>query len=82
MAGHARSDRPNGCGVQGVSDRHGCWRDNPLHHPWQPITDVACGYDERMTHAKCTGCHRQREESPLDQLQALDARHTEDGIAK
>jgi hypothetical protein len=62
---------------------HACHRSTPLQHPWiEEITDVACGYDERMTHAKCTGCHRQREESPLDQLQALDARHTEDGIAK
>lgn len=60
--------------------RHGCWRATPLQHPFIPaITDTACGYDERMEHSKCTGCHRQREESPLDQLRALDARHTEDG---
>ncbi|NCC40570.1 MAG: hypothetical protein EOM21_14170 [Gammaproteobacteria bacterium] len=66
-----------------MSERHGCWRDTPLRHPWKPeICDTACGYDERMTHPKCAGCHRQREESPLDQLRALDARHTEDGLMK
>jgi hypothetical protein len=67
-------------GGEGV--KHGCWRDGPLHHPWLPIADTACGFDARMTHSKCTGCHRQREESPLDQLQALDSRHTEDGLVK
>lgn len=65
-----------------MSDRHGCWRDGPLRHPWlSRVMDTACGYDERMTHTKCAGCHRQREESPLDQLQALDGRHSDDGIA-
>lgn len=60
---------------------HGCWTDQPLPHPWEPrITDVACGYDDRMTEPKCAGCHRQRAESPLDQLRAIDARHGEDGI--
>jgi hypothetical protein len=60
--------------------RPGCWRTKPLPHPWEPrILDTACGYDERMRHAGCAGCHRQREESPLDQLRAMDARHTEDG---
>lgn len=64
-------------------NRHGCWRSTPLLHPWKPeILDVACGFDGRMASPKCDGCFRQREESPLDQLRALDARHTEDGIAK
>lgn len=63
--------------------RHGCWRDEPLRHPFEPrILDTACGFDSRMVDLKCAGCHRQREESPLDQLRALDARHTEDGIVK
>ena len=62
---------------------HGCYRSTPLAHPWiSEIKDVACCYDERMMHAKCAGCHRQREESPLDQLRALDARHTEDGLVR
>lgn len=61
---------------------HGCYRTTPLHHPWEPIPDCACGFDLRMTHPKCAGCHRQREESPLDQLQAIDSRHSEDGLIK
>jgi hypothetical protein len=66
-----------------MTPRHGCWRSTALAHPWEPrIPDVACGFDGRMTHVKCTGCHRQRVESPLDQLQALDARHTVDGLDK
>lgn len=49
----------------------GCWRDSPLHHPWQPIQDVACGSDARLTDPRCIGCHRSRPESALDQLRAL-----------
>jgi hypothetical protein len=62
--------------------RNDCNTDKPQKHPWHPIADVACGYDERMTAAGCSGCHRQREESALEQLQRLDARHTVDGIVK
>lgn len=51
---------------------HGCWRDTPAPHPWYPeITDVACGFDERLTSPRCTGCHRARHESPRQQLDAL-----------
>ena len=52
----------------------------PQMHPWLKIDDAACGYDLRMTAPECAGCIRQREESALDQLRALDARHTENGI--
>lgn len=52
--------------------RHGCWRDRPLAHPWEPIADCACGYDERMTSSRCGGCHRSREESPRSQLVTLE----------
>ena len=52
----------------------------PQRHPWLPIADAACGYDLRMTARECIGCIRRREESPLDQLRTLDARHSEDGI--
>ena len=62
---------------------HGCHRTTPLRHPWiVTVANAACGYDERLTHPKCTGCYRQREESPLDQLRAIDARHSEDGLKR
>jgi len=62
---------------------YGCWSTTPLQHPWIPsISDVACGYDERLTYPWCQGCIRSRAESPLDQLQALDSKHSEDGIKK
>jgi hypothetical protein len=61
----------------------GCNRSGPLAHPWIPsIPDVACGYDCRLFDPRCAGCYRARAESPLDQLKALDARQTENGIAK
>ena len=74
----------NGAGFDtGVSRvKHGCNRQDPLKHPWLKVADTACGYDDRLTHPKCEGCHRQRAESPLDQLRAIDARHSEDGIVK
>ena len=51
---------------------HGCWTSTPRPHPWHPeIRDVACGFDERLTSLKCTGCHRARAESPRQQLDAL-----------
>jgi hypothetical protein len=60
-----------------------CWTDYAVTHPWFPqIEDLACGYSERMSDAQCHKCHRQRLESPLDQLQKLDPRHSEDGIKK
>jgi hypothetical protein len=45
-----------------------------MNHPWyaEQIPSVACGFDERLTHSRCAGCHRAREESPRDQLAALD----------
>lgn len=49
----------------------GCHTTRPRAHPWLPIADCACGFDERMTDARCAGCHRSRSESPLDQLDAL-----------
>jgi hypothetical protein len=52
--------------------RHGCWRSDPLPHPWLPIQDCACGHDDRLTHPQCHGCHRQRPESVADQLAALN----------
>lgn len=56
-----------------VTPRHGCWRDSALPHPWhqERIRSVACGFDERLVHAKCRGCHRARAESPRMQLDAL-----------
>lgn len=62
--------------------RYGCWCARRVSHPWhrRTIPDVACGYDDRLTDQRCTGCHRSRSESPLDQLQSLDARHTVDGL--
>lgn len=69
----APSERPKGA--------YGCWSSEAVPHPWEDIADVACGYDYRLTSPRCTGCHRAREESTLDQLRALDARHTEDGLA-
>lgn len=56
-----------------TSDRHACWRRIPLPHPLDSrITDVACGYDERLRNPCCIGCIRSRAESPRDQLLALD----------
>ena len=50
-------------------DRLGCWTDQPRPHPWhKAITDLACGYDDRMTYPGCYNCWRQRAESPLDQI--------------
>jgi hypothetical protein len=43
---------------------------------------MACGYDDRLTDHRCTGCRRRRAESALDQLRALDARHTENGMTR
>lgn len=54
--------------------RHGCYRTDPLPHPWLPIPDCACGYDERMTAPKCQGCHRARRESPMSQLDRFNGR--------
>lgn len=54
-----------------MNDHPGCWSTEPRNHPWHPITDMACGYVERMTDRGCAGCHRAREESPRDQLDAL-----------
>ena len=51
----------------------GCWRSKPLQHPWLPIADTACGYDERLTCWRCAGCHRARPESARSQLVALAA---------
>ena len=53
---------------------HGCWSQVPLPHPLEPrILDVACGYDDRLVHPRCLGCHRARAESPRQQLDALEA---------
>jgi hypothetical protein len=52
------------------------------HHPWLPIRRMACGYDDRLTDHRCTGCRRRRAESALDQLRALDARHSENGMSR
>lgn len=65
-----------------MSRRNDCYTASSVAHPWLPITDVACGYDDRLTSAWCTGCHRARAESPLDQLQARDARHGVDGLMR
>ena len=51
----------------------GCWRSEPLRHPWLPIADTACGYDERLTCLRCAGCHRARHESARSQLVELAA---------
>ena len=61
---------------------YGCWSLQPQQHPWNDIADTACGYDTRETDSWCTGCHRQRAESALEQLQQLDSRHTQDGLLK
>jgi hypothetical protein len=54
--------------------RHGCHRTEPLPHPWLPIADAACGFDDRLTAPKCQGCRRARAESPMVQLDQLDGR--------
>lgn len=51
----------------------GCHRVVPLPHPWLPIAETACGHDGRMIDERCQGCYRSREESPMDQLDALHA---------
>ena len=52
----------------------GCWRDEPLCHPWLGIDDTACGYDDRLRDPRCAACHRCRAESPLDQLIQINGR--------
>jgi hypothetical protein len=62
--------------------KYGCHSDLPQNHPWhKEVEDVACGYENKLLDDLCRGCHRARAEDPLDQLSALDERHTEDGIA-
>ena len=51
-----------------------CWSTEEKPHPWEDITDVACGYDPRLTDPKCRGCRRCREETVEAQLQAVTAR--------
>jgi hypothetical protein len=64
-------------------NRHDCHTEKPVPHPWhEEITDLACGYDFRHIDPLCNGCHRNREESPLDQLIALDPTHTPNGITR
>ena len=57
----------------------GCWTDGPMPHPWEPISDTACGFDERLSDPRCQGCHRSREEGPLDQLAQIYDDASEDG---
>ena len=52
----------------------GCYRTIPLRHPWLPIADVNCGFDQRLTDGKCQGCHRSRVGSPMSQLDELNGR--------
>ena len=47
-----------------------CWTSDPLPHPWLDIPDVNCGYHQRTTDKRCSGCHRQREAGPTEQLGA------------
>ena len=47
----------------------GCWTHKAKPHPWEPIGDVACGYDGKLEDKRCTKCHRRRHENPKDQLQ-------------
>ena len=47
----------------------GCWTHKAQPHPWEEISDVACGYDGKLTDKRCTGCHRSRPENPRDQRQ-------------
>lgn len=65
-----------------TEQQHACNRADPQPHPWRPIANTACGYDGRMTDKRCNGCCRQRPESALEQLQAMDKRHTENGLRK
>ena len=46
----------------------GCWTHKAQPHPWEPIGDVACGYDGKLADKRCTKCHRSRPENPRDQL--------------
>lgn len=47
----------------------GCWTDKAKLHPWHTnITDMACGYDDKLSYSGCAGCWRSRDESPLDQI--------------
>ena len=61
--------------------KYGCHSDVPQAHPWLDIEDCACGYEHKLRDDRCRDCRKARAEDPLDQLRALDARHTEDGIA-
>ena len=62
--------------------KYGCHSDMPQAHPWhKEVEDRACGYEHRLRDDRCRDCHRARAEETLDQLRALDKRHTEDGIA-
>ena len=61
---------------------HGCWSQVPLKHPWLPLSDTSCGYDQRLVDPNCVGCHRAREEDALAQLQTLTQGYSEDGYEK
>jgi hypothetical protein len=51
--------------------RAGCWTDQPRPHPWHAdITDMACGYDHKLTDSACLHCHRQRPDQPHEQIPA------------
>ena len=40
---------------------YGCWTKVARAHPWDPaVTDMPCGYHDRLHDARCEGCWRQR----------------------
>ena len=47
----------------------GCWTHKAQQHPWEDISDVACGYDGKLEDKRCANCHRARPENPRDQRQ-------------
>ena len=58
-----------------------CHRSTALAHPFiAEITDVACGYDDRLTDERCGGCYRQSRVSALDQLREINDRYSADGL--
>lgn len=56
-----------------LSAMYACWTDSAQPHPWEDISDVACGYNERKQDSKCVGCHRRDIGSAEEQLAALGA---------
>ena len=65
--------------LQRLHKRAGCWTGGPKKHPWHSdITDMACGYDHKLTDPQCLHCHRQRDEQPHEQIPSAPGLETGD----